>query len=237
MTDGSSSSGGEAGSGSESGTTPVITFTGYATDNDVNGPGQALSPTLGWEQLAGDLIVVLINYDPSVSLTQISDSAGNVYTQFGSPTADDDYHETMYYCLSAKAAGVNANTITVNFSADTRVASSSVAVFGFTVPGYTWIQDQYINSSQIDVIAVTSGSVTTRYANEVLVSGTGVRTEVTLASGGSWVAEPKDAYGDVQEYQIVTSTQATIAATFTQSLSAPAVSQLGTFAVTPRDGG
>jgi hypothetical protein len=217
----------------------VITFTGYATAIDYNDAGPALSPTLGWEQSAGDLIVLLINSDPQVGVSQITDSSGNAYAQFGSPVSDGDYNETMYYCLGAKGAGVSANTVTVNFSAVARAGTSSVAVFGFKAPGYAWIQDQYINNSQSSVTAVTTGSVTTRYANEALVSGTGVITHVTAGSGGSWVVEPRDALGDVREYQIVTSIQASIAATFTQAMLGVAVSQLGTFAAVPSspDGG
>jgi hypothetical protein len=212
---------------------PVITFTGYATATDHDGSVQVLSPTLGWQQSAGDLVVLLINYDVPLSISQISDTAGNAFTQFGSPVTDMDYHETMYYCLSAKAAGANANAITVKLSGMSALGTFSVAVFGFTAPGYAWLQDQYVDNTQSSGVAVTTGTVTTRYANEVLVSGTGVATVVTMASGGGWVVEPEDGLGDVQEYQIVTSIQTTIAATFTQRQSGDAVSQLGTFAVTP----
>jgi hypothetical protein len=239
---GSGSSGGSGSgstSGSDSATTPVITFTGYTTADD-SSAAQALSSTLGWEQSAGDLIVVLINYDLQLSLNQVSDLSGNAYTQFGSPVSDGQfYHETMYYCLSAKAAGANTNKITVILSGVARLGYFSVSVFGFTAPGYTWIQDQYINSNQSNVTAVNTGSVTTRYANEVLVAGSGVQHLATAGSGGGWVVEPMDGLGDRQEYQIVTSIQASIAATFTQAMSGVALSQLGTFAAVPSspDGG
>jgi hypothetical protein len=51
--------------------------------------------------------------------------------------------------------------------------------------------------------------------------------------------EPVDGLGDMQEYQIVTSIQASVYANFTQRLTSAALSQLGTFAVMPAslDGG
>ena len=69
--DGSSSSGGEA-----SGGTPTIGFGGFASATDVDGGVQILSPTLGFEQGPGDLLVLLINYDPLLTITQIGDASG-----------------------------------------------------------------------------------------------------------------------------------------------------------------
>jgi hypothetical protein len=195
---------------------------------------QMLSSTLSWSQSAGDLIVLLINYDPSLGLGQVSDTAGNAYTQFGSPAVDAGYHETMYYCLGAKAAGAGANTVNVQQSAPGLMTGDfSVNVFGFSAPGRTWVQDRYTNNAQINTTAVTTGSVTTTYADEVLVAGTAVDSHDFAASGGSWTAEPTDGLGDMQEFLIVDSIQTDIAATFTQTQALNALSQLGTFAAKP----
>jgi hypothetical protein len=206
---------------------PVIAFSGYVTT-----PGtQTLSSTLTWAQSAGDLIVLLINYDGSI--TQPSDTSGNVYTQFGTPSSSNNSHETIYYCLGAKAAGAGANTVTIAQSAPGTGIDFSVAVFGFSAPGHTWVQDQYINNSQGNATAITTGSVTTTHAVEVLVSGTAADNSITARSGGSWVTEPLDSQGDAQEYLIVDSVQTDIAATYTQSMPGLGMSQLGTFAVEP----
>jgi hypothetical protein len=248
--DGSSSSGGEPGSeggsgsggGSDSGSTSgsdtggnsIISLSGYATAGTAAAAAQTLSPTLTWAQSTGDLIVLLINYTPGLSLSQIRDVSGNVYTQLGAPVSNMVYGETMFYCLSAKAAGVGANTVTVSLSAVSIAGDFSVAVFGFAAPGHTWTQDQYVNNSQTNVTAVTTGNVTTTYANEVLISGTGVDHYTTMGSGDGWIAEPPDGLDDMQEYLIVSSIQTDIAATYTQSPQpGKALSQLGTFAARP----
>jgi hypothetical protein len=247
--DGSPSSGGESGSeggsgssgGSGSGSTsgsdsggPPIAFSGYATAGAAATAVQTLSPSLAWAQSAGDLIVLLINYTPGLSLSQIGDVSGNAYTQFGAPVSNTVYGETMFYCLSAKAAGAGANTVTVSLSGVSIAGDFSVAVFGFSAPGHGWTQDQYVNNSQTNVTSVTTGNVTTTYANEVLVSGTGVDHHTTMGSGGRWIAEPPDGLDDMQEYLIVSSIQTDIAATYTQSPQpAKALSQLGTFAARP----
>jgi hypothetical protein len=212
---------------------PVIALGGYAVATDGNAGAQALSDTLTWAQSAGDLIVLLINYDASLSLAQISDTSGNVYTPFGSAISNADYNEAMYYCLGAKAAGAGANTVTVRLSATGIQGSFSVAVFGFTAPGHTWMKDQYVNDSQTNVTSVTTGIVTTTHANEVLISGTGVHAHVQAASGGSWITEPTDGLGDAQEYLVVDSIQTDLAATYVQNVAGIALSQLGTFAAGP----
>jgi hypothetical protein len=229
--DGSSSGGGE--SGSEGGGA-AITFRGYATAADPGTSVQILAPSLPWAQSTGDLIVVLINYGPALSVSQISDRSGNPYALFGSPIANASYREAMYYCLSANAAGAGDNAVTVALSAVGSKGDFSVAVFGFAAPGHAWTQDRYVNDSQADASAITSGGVSTSYANEVLVSGTGVDNYATAGSGGSWIMEPTDGLGDLQEYLIVSSLQTNIAATFTQSPTpGNALSQLGTFAARP----
>jgi hypothetical protein len=230
----SSSSGSDAGpedgpgssDGPDSTGTPVIAFSGYVTSSAF----RTLSSTLTWAQSAGDLIVLLINYDGSI--TQLSDTSGNVYAPFGTPSSNYYSHQTIYYCLDAKAAGAGANTVTITQSAPEAGIDFSVAVFGFSAPGHTWVQDQYVNNSQSSA-SFTTGSVTTVYASEVLVSGTAVDSSITQASGGSWVTEPLDAQGDAQEYLIVDSVQSVIAATYTQLVPGLAMSQLGTFAAKP----
>ena len=216
--------------GEASGGTPTIGFGGFASATDVDGGVQILSPTLGFEQGPGDLLVLLINYDPLLTITQIGDASGNSYTQFGSSVSNADYIETMYYCLSAKPSLPAVNSVSVELSAVGATGQFSVTVYDFTARGFAWLQDQYINSSQNNVSSVTTGNVTTAYPNEVLVSGTGVHAHITAGSGGGWVTEPRDDLGDTQEFLIVDSIQTNIAATYTQSQPGIALSQLGTFA-------
>jgi hypothetical protein len=238
MVDSSSSSGSGSGSGSSSGSEgggPVIVFRGYATASDPGiGDVQVLSPVLNWPQSAGDLIVLLINYDRSLTLSEVSDTSGNVYARFGTPVINAAYSETMYYCLDAKAAASGANIVTVKQSAPSAALGDySVNAFGFGAPGRTWAQDVYSNNSQYNVNAVNTGPVTTNYADEVLVAGTGVDNVVVAGSGGNWVTEPVDGLGDLQEYLIVDSVQTNLAATFMQQQTKNAVSQLGTFVAKP----
>jgi hypothetical protein len=248
-TDGPSSSGSESGSeggsgpdagsdgGSDSGTDgggSVITLRGYATASDYGVAGiQTLSPALNWTQSQGDLLVLLINYGGSLSLTQVSDTSGNVYARFGTPVTNAEYSEAMYYCVGAKAAAAGANTVNVTQSAPGTVGDFSVSAFGFGAPGRNWVQDQYINDSQTDASVVSTGTVTTTYPDEVLLAGTGVDSHVAAGSGGSWVAEPVDGLGDLQEFMIVGSLQIDMSATFVQAMTGVAVSQLGTFAAKP----
>jgi hypothetical protein len=232
-------SGGDSGSdsGHDSGSDGgglVITLRGYSTASDYGVAGiQTLSPTLDWTQWPGDLIVLLINYGASLSLSQVSDTSGNVYARFGTPVTNAEYSETMYYCFGAKAASAGANTVNVTQSAPGIVGGFSVNAFGFSAPGRNWVQDQYINDSQTDASIVLTGGVTTTYPDEVLLAGSGVHYHVDAGSGGSWIAEHEDGLGDLQEFMIVDSVQIYISATFVQSMAGVALSQLGTFAAKP----
>src|SRR5580692_10270594 len=57
-------------------------------------------------QVLGDLIVFVNTFDPAVTTSTVTD------TTLG-------YTQEIWYCLSAKAAGASANTITVHYSATT----------------------------------------------------------------------------------------------------------------------
>jgi hypothetical protein len=165
----------------------------------------------------GDLIVVPIVFeDGAITVTSVTDTAGNTYVQAGAYARDANSPSTScaFYCASAKASSASTNTITVHLSSSTTVGA---AVQSVTSPNVTWALDKTTGTSGTSG-GISSGSVTTTSANEYVVAsayGDGASTQASGAITPQYTHTPLgglsfEATGDA----ILTST-GSIAGTFT----------------------
>jgi hypothetical protein len=130
-------------------------------------PASSVSVTYAQAQRAGDLNVVAIGWNDTISsITSVTDSAGNVY-QVAVPTArGQGLSQSIYYAKNVSSSAAGANAVTVSFN----VAATAVDVRIL----------EYANVSPTNPLDVTasasgtastasSGSATTTTAKELIV--------------------------------------------------------------------
>lgn len=152
-----------------------------------------------YPQIAGDLNVVLIGYNPEGGggVSSVTDSAGNTYHQAIYPYGTGTTEEVIYYASNIAAS--SNNTITVNF--DGTASKPDIQAMEFS------------GVSTLDKTSGTEGwssspstpSVTTTAAKEVLVGGCVPATTIS-SLGSGYTAGPNDTFGYAGEYRIVSST-------------------------------
>ena len=100
-------------------------------------------------QIAGDLDVVVVGWnDSSATLTSVSDSSGNVYSLAVGPTQlSGAITQSIYYAKNIRAAGANANAVSVKFNA--AAVSPDIRILEYS---------GLDTSSPLDVVATASGN-------------------------------------------------------------------------------
>jgi hypothetical protein len=183
------------------------------TETSVSAWNDTGSGTFSAAQNAGDLNLVVVNWDGSVQITSVTDSSGNTYSLLGSPdtfgAGNANYPSTVqavYYANNIAAA--TSNTVTVNFNG---------ALSGITIrlAEYQGLDP----NNPIDVGAdgygigtsADSGWVTTTNPNDLLV-GIGLTGGTTTSAGPGYTirqSTDSEALGsDLMEDEFVTATAA-----------------------------
>lgn len=197
----------------------IINFVQTATADNLSAVNPTVVP-LPLAQSVGDLLLIISNTDPALTPSTPTDTVGNKYYPIGTAISDADYSQTVWVCLSAKAAGANANSVTQSQTGGTPgTGTTSVRVYHFSPQaGYVWVIDQFTHASG-NSTAVNPGTFSTRYPNEVAFAKSGVSFHDTAGAGGSWVTTANDGLGDASQYLITTSLAlgANISGSFTQS--------------------
>jgi hypothetical protein len=183
-------------------------------------------------QVLGDLIVFVNTFDPAVTTSTVTDTSGNAYSKVPGSLTDATlgYTQEIWYCLSAKAAGASANTITVHYSATTGGYSlATVYTYRATVGAFSLDSHNANNDTVGAGTSITSNTITTSNAVTVAVGFTAVAHLVTAGEGG-WVVSAVDPFGDISEYLISTTIQTNIAATATQNANGRYICSVAAFA-------
>jgi hypothetical protein len=106
-----------------SGHTPVLAQSSiafvqgnYATPQS---PQVAVAVPYAGAQTAGDLNVVVVGWnDTAAQVLGVTDTRGNTYVRAVGPTVNSGFGtQSIYYAVNVLAAGANANTVTVTFTA------------------------------------------------------------------------------------------------------------------------
>jgi len=154
-------------------------------------------------QAAGNLNVVVVGWNDAVRTVQsVTDSKGNVYARALGPTVlSGQETQSVYYAKNIAAAAAGTNTVTVTFDgaanwADIRVAEYSGIDPVNPLDGGVGAAGSTLTSS--------SGSLTTTFANDLLV-GANTVTRSTTASGTGYTSRVITAGGgDILEDRVVT---------------------------------
>jgi len=215
--------------------TITVVNAGLSNDNSASGATTNLSVTLTSAQSLGDLIVLITDYDNTLSIISggsVTDTAGNTYSQATTATDTVDYNQDIWYCLSAKASSASANAVKVTVSGTNSAGNFSVRVWTANTTVGTWSLDKHsTNFAASGASTVTPGAVTTTSLNELLVTGTGVGHTVTGGPAG-WVNSTNDGLGDRGASLIATTIQTAINPAFTVNTAGSFVCSQATFAAT-----
>ncbi len=137
--------------------------------------------TFAQAQGAGDLVVLVIGWAGSASITQVSDSAGNGYTLAVGPThISAGLSQFIYYAKGIVAATAGANAVTVTLSASVTALDVRAAEYAGLDPLTPLDTSSGFGGRST---SANSGTVTTSAARE-LVFGAGI-TAGSFTGAGS----------------------------------------------------
>jgi hypothetical protein len=187
-----------SGSGPPSGISFVQGGTGPGT---IQASASSVAVSFASAQTAVDLNVVAVGWgDTTSSVSSVTDSRGNTYTQAVGPTRTTGLSQSIYY---AKNIASGSNTVTVTFN-------QATAYPDVRILEYSGLD----TSAPLDVTAAAvgtgtsanSGSATTTSANE-LIFGAGSTTGTAFTGAGAgFTARIINTYGNLAEDKMVTST-------------------------------
>jgi hypothetical protein len=149
-------------------------------------------------QTAGDtLIVYALIPDATTTVSSVSDTKGNTYSQSScSPKVGASWTIALYYAANIAASAAGANTTTVALSA----SPGGRQLFGLHYAGLT--------TTPVDVCAAgsglsttpSSGNFTTNFANDLLTSATLVSGSINAVSSG-WTSQIASTGNDAEDRQ------------------------------------
>jgi hypothetical protein len=173
-------------------------------------------------QTAGDLNVVVVGWgDVTSSVSTVTDSHGNVYSQAGGTATGTGLRQAIFYATGI-AAG--SNTVTVTFN-------KAAAYPDVRIMEYSGLD----TSNPLDVTAVgvgtgttaTSAAATTTAANELIV-GAGTNGDVFSGAGTGFTLRIINSYGNLGEDKVVSST-GSYSVSAPLKKSTPWIMQMATF--------
>jgi hypothetical protein len=190
----------------------TIAFVRSSIDFGTGVSGTVTNVVTGFNNTAGNLIVVGVHWeDFNVTITTMTDTAGNVYTRLGRIAhATQLMYNELWYCLSCKTQTNNIVTATFSSTCDFR--------------GISCLEFSYANSISFD--NTNSGQVTAGTTLTVTPTPTGTGSNVIVLPISSWLpaadTNTVGAYVDLADvnlghqtyYKIVTGTSA-VTSTFT----------------------
>ena len=198
---------------------------GFAQVNDAIVHSTAVSLTYGSAQTAGDLNVVVVGWNDTVSsVTSVTDTKGNIYSLAVGPTRGTSLSQSIYYAKNIVAAAAGANTVVVKFSQTP--AGPDIRILEYSGLSTTSPLD-VTQGAFGDSSSASSGSATTTAANE-LIFGANMVSTATAGPGSTFTSRIITASGNIAEDSIV-STTGSYSATAPLTSSGNWVMQMATF--------
>jgi PKD repeat protein len=154
-------------------------------------------------QSAGNLNVVIVGWEDLTStVASVTDSMGNVYVKAVGPNSGARTSQSIYYAKNIKAAGANANTVTVKLSGPAQYPDIRVVEYSGVDPVNP--VDKVAAGAGNSALASTS-SVTTSQANTLLFASTMVWTHIT-GPGSGFTQRAMTYDGNIVEDRILSAT-------------------------------
>jgi hypothetical protein len=196
-------SGNPGGDGATDASTAPITFVQVAASTP-SGSVSTTSATFAQPQGAGDLIVLVVGWGGTPSITQVTDSAGNGYAATIAPThISAGITQAIYYAKGIVAAPGGSNTVTVTLNAPATSLDLRAAEYAGLDP-----VTPYDTSAAFGGRATSASSlpVTTGTARE-LVFGAGITVGSFTGAGATFTLRKLTGGGlGVVEDRIVSTT-------------------------------
>jgi len=188
--------------------------------------GTSISTTYYSAQGAGDLNVVVVDWADSTSTVgSLTDSQGNTYVAVVGPTrSSGNDSQQMFYAKNIASASAGANTVTVTYS--TTVAYPEIRIVEYSGISTSNPLDVDIGASGTG-LTMSSGSITTTNANDLLVAANAIYSE-TAAPGTGYTQRVESAFTEIIEDETVSAT-GSYSATATQTSSGYWLMQLAAF--------
>jgi hypothetical protein len=182
----------------------------FVQNKDFNGSTGASSYTPAYNSnvTAGNLLVALIYPSGTNSVTSVTDSLSQTWTQISGASGTTTDAAYIYY---QKNTAGGACTLTITLGA---ASNCNPIIYEFSGLDTSAPLDQS-NTATGTSTSTTSGTVTTTVANELLIGGAHVGGTINAGESG-WTAIAPTTRGNLAEYIIVSSIQTNVAATGTQ---------------------
>jgi hypothetical protein len=154
-------------------------------------------------QRAGNFNVVIVGWnDTTASVTNVTDTKGNVYTRAIGPTQNPGaLSQSIYYSANIIGANAGGNTVTVTFSPS--AAYADIRILEYSGVAHSGVLDAVAGAIGSSATS-SSGSLTTTVPGDLLVSGNMIST-LTHGPASGWtlrfVTSPD---GDLAEDRIAT---------------------------------
>jgi hypothetical protein len=175
----------------------------YIQNNSVNSrSASTLTLTFSGAQTAGHLNIVFIGWNDETSyVTSMTDTSGNVYT-FANQTIDPTIgQQQVWFTKNIAAAGAGKNTVTVIFNDAVPFVDLRIVEYGGIDAA---LPLDVVAGSSGNAILSTSGSATTRNADDTLVASNYVN-HFSTGPGAGYTQRVIDGYGGIIEDDNVTS--------------------------------
>lgn len=136
-------------------------------------------------QTAGNTNIVVVGWhDSTATVSSITDTKGNSYVIAVGPTVSSTHgSETIYYASGIIAAAASANTVTVTFSVSASKPDIRIAEYSGLVA--TSALDHAVGATGTTGTSLSSGSISTTYANDLVV-GADLGGVTTSAAGSGY---------------------------------------------------
>ncbi|MGH8231203.1 MAG: fibronectin type III domain-containing protein, partial [Steroidobacteraceae bacterium] len=196
----------------------------------------SLSVTYTAAQTAGDLNVVAVGWSDATSrINSITDSKGNNYQiAVGPTTSPGNATQVLYYAQSIAAAAAGTNTVTITFN--TSVAYPDVRVVEYSGIATSGALDVAVGASAGTGTALSSGSITTTNANDLLVGADDIGAGFNAVGSGYTKRLLTVPDANLVEDRVVSAT-GSYSASSTQAPSSWWVMQLAAFRAASSGGG
>jgi hypothetical protein len=198
---------------------------GFVQVNDAIVHPKSVSVTYGSAQTAGNLNVVVVGWNDSVStVSSVTDTKGNLYSLAVGPTRGTALSQSIYYAKNIAGAATGANTVVVKFNQMPTVPDIRILEYsGLSTTGPLDVTAGTFGNSP----SANSGSKTTTAANELIFGANMVSTS-TAGPGSTFTSRIITAAGDIAEDSMV-STTGSYSATAPLGQSGNWVMQMTTF--------
>ena len=211
---------------------PALAGAAYVQGNSATTTSavSSMTATFNSAQFSGDLNIVVVGWQPGISVSSIADQSGNTYHLAIGPTVDGagTVSQSIYYAANITAASAGANTVTVTFSGSSASGGEIRAVeySGISAVSPLDVAGAAVCSGTTNVCS--SGSITTTNAADLIV---GVN-EAFATGPGPGYTERLDtvSYNLIVEDQVVYTT-GTYSASVYVSPDGPYVTQIVAFKV------